>query len=99
MHVDHGIINRWVVKFAPMLAWRARRHRRTVGKSWRMDETYIKVRGQWKHLYRAVDKRGHTVDFLLTARRDADAALRFRRGATDVSGTPAKINIDKNAYA
>jgi len=55
----------------------ARYHKRTVGVSWRFDETYIKVRGQWKYLYRAVDKQGDTVDFLLTAKRNTRAALRF----------------------
>ena len=94
--VDHATIKRWVVKFAPMLALRARRHMRPVGNSWRMDETYIKVRGDWKYLYRAVDKQGRTVDFLLTAKRDADAALRFLRGAVEANGTPAKVNIDKS---
>ena len=54
--VDHATINRWVVKFRPMLAKRARERKRTVGSSWRMDETYVKVRGRWMYLYRAVDK-------------------------------------------
>ena len=96
VRVDHATINRWVVKFAPMLALRARRHRHPVGRSWRMDETYIRVRGQWKYLYRAVDRHGCTVDFLLTAKRDADAALRFLRGAVETNGTPTKVNIDKS---
>lgn len=96
VQVDHATINRWVVKFSPLLALRARRHKRPVGKSWRMDETYIKVRGDWKYLYRAVDKQGHTVDFLLTARRDTEAALRFLRRAVEHNGVPEKINIDKS---
>ena len=96
VHVDHATINRWVVEFSPMLAWQARHHRKPVGKSWRMDETYIKVRGQWKYLYRAVDKQGLTVDFLLTAQRDTDAALRFLRRAIDANGVPDKVNIDKS---
>jgi transposase-like protein len=61
-----------------------------------MDETYIKVRGQWKYLYRAVDKAGDTIDFLLTAKRDCAAALRFLRQATASNGVPVKINIDKS---
>ncbi|MDD9933197.1 MAG: IS6 family transposase [Myxococcales bacterium] len=96
VRVDHATIHRWVVKFAPMLALRARRHRTPVCRSWRLDETYIKVRGQWKYLYRAVDARGRTVEFLLTASRDRDAALRFLRRAVEHAGLPAKINIDKS---
>ncbi len=61
-----------------------------------MDETYIKVRGEWKYFYRAVDKQGGTVDFLLTTRRDTDAALRFLRQAIEHNGMPDKINIDKS---
>ena len=57
--VDHSTVNRWAIRFLPMLEKVFRRHQRPVGESWRMDETYIKVRGQWKYLYRAVDKGGH----------------------------------------
>ncbi|HEY4047802.1 MAG TPA: IS6 family transposase, partial [Acidobacteriaceae bacterium] len=63
--VDHSTVQRWAIKLLPVLEKTFRRHKRTVGKSWRMDETYIKVKGQWKYLYRAVDKAGNTVDFLL----------------------------------
>ena len=70
--------------------------KRPVGSSWRMDETYVRVRGTWKYLYRAVDKAGATVDFLLTAKRDRKAALRFLRKAIKGSGTPEKITIDKS---
>ena len=59
-----------------------------------LDETYIRVKGQWKYLYRAVDNAGHSVDFLLTAKRDRKAALRFRRKAIDQSGLPEKITIE-----
>jgi putative transposase len=68
-----------------------------VGKSWRMDETYIKVRGQWKYLYRAVDRDGDTVDFLFTAHRDQAAARRFLERAVGRHGEPEKITIDKSA--
>ena len=74
--VDHSSINRWAIRFLPLLEKVFRKHKRLVGGSWRMDETYIKVKGIWKYLYRAVDKEGKTVDFLLTARRDKAAALR-----------------------
>ena len=58
IEVDHSTVHRWVIKLVPLLEKAFRKHKRPVGKSWRMDETYIKVRGQWKYLYRAVDKAG-----------------------------------------
>jgi transposase-like protein len=73
--VDHSSINRWAVRFLPLIEKMSRKHKRPVGGSWRMDETYIKVKGVWKYLYRAVDKQGKTVDFLLTAKRDMAAAF------------------------
>jgi len=70
VEVDHSTLNRWVVKYVPLLDQRFRARKRPVGSSWRLDETYVKVKGAWKYLYRAVDKAGATVDFLLTAKRD-----------------------------
>lgn len=81
---DGSTLHRWVVRLVPLLDTVFRRHKRTVSRRWRMDETYIKVKGQWKYLYRAVDAAGHTIDFLLTAKRDTVAALRFFRKGTDV---------------
>jgi putative transposase len=75
--VDHSPINRWAVRFLPLLEKVFRKHKHAVGTSGRMDETYIKVNGAWKYLYRAVDKQVQKVDFLLTAKRDAAAARRF----------------------
>ena len=75
--VDHATIHRWALKILPVLARVFRRCKHPVGTSWRMDETYILVAGQWKYLYRAVDRVGETVDFLLTAKRDLAAARRF----------------------
>ena len=75
--VDHPGVHRWVIKLVPLLEKAFRRHKRPVGKSWRMDETYVKVSGEWKYLYRAVDKAGNTVDFLLRARREKEAARRY----------------------
>ena len=75
--VDHSPINRWAIRFLSLLEKVFRKYKRLVGGSWRTDETYIKVNGIWKYLYRAVDKEGKTVDFLLTAWRDNAAALRF----------------------
>ena len=65
--VDHSTIQRWVVNYSPLLEQEFKKYKRPVGSSWRMDETYIKIKGQWKYLYRAVDKEGKTIDFLLTA--------------------------------
>lgn len=79
MEVDHSTINRWVLTYAPAIERRLRQFRRPHCGSVRVDETYIKVRGQWRYLYRAVDKHGEALDFLLTANRDLDAAKRFFR--------------------
>ena len=96
VEVDHSSLNRWVLKYVPLLDQAFRMRKRRVGGSWRMDETYVRIRGQWKYLYRAVDKAGATVDFLLTAKRDRKAALRFLRKAIGQNGTPEKITIDKS---
>ena len=94
--VDHTTVHRWAVKMLPILAAVMRRRKRHVGSSWRMDETYIRIGGQWKYLYRAVDKAGHTIDFLLRAHRDYAAARRFFERAMDLHGVPEKITIDKS---
>ena len=96
VEVDHSTLNRWVVKYTPLLDRQFRGRKRPVGASWRLDETYVKVKGVWKYLYRAVDKAGATVDFLLTAKRDRKAALRFLRKAIGQHGVPKKITIDKS---
>jgi len=95
--VDHSTINRWVLKYTPELEEEFRKRKKPVGSSWRVDETYIEVKGEWKYLYRAVDKEGATIDFLLTAKRDVKAAKRFFRKAIGSSGIPQKITIDKSA--
>ncbi|CAI2039538.1 Integrase core domain [Serratia fonticola] len=94
--VDHSTLHRWVIRLVPLLDKVFRRHKRTVGRRWRMDETYIKVKGQWKYLYRAVDTTGQTIDFLLTAKRDSAAALRFFRKAIRHHGEPEVVTIDKS---
>ena len=94
--VDHSSINRWAIRFLPLLEKVFRNHKHGVGKSWRMDETYIKVKGVWKYLYRAVDKEGKTVDFLLTAKRDASAARRFFDKAMRHSKVPGTVTMDKS---
>jgi putative transposase len=94
--VDHATVHRWVIKILPVLAAVFRRRKRSVGTSWRMDETYVKVFGQWKYLYRAVDRDGDTIDFLFRAKRDCAAARRFLERAIDLHGVPEKITIDKS---
>jgi IS6 family transposase len=79
VEVDHSTLNRWVLAYAPLIEKRLRQFRKPHCGSIRIDETYIKVRGEWRYLYRAVDKHGNPVDFLLTANRDLDAAKRFFR--------------------
>ena len=97
LKVDHATINRWVIKYAPLLeAEFSRRHKSSVGSSWRMDETYIKVKGKWCYLYRAVDKSGTTIDFTLSQNRDELAAKCFFNKAIARSGQPEKITIDKS---
>ena len=79
VEVDHSTLNRWVLAYAPLIEKRLRQFRKPHCGSIRIDETYIKVGGEWRYLYRAMDKHGNPVDFLLTANRDLDAAKRFFR--------------------
>jgi DNA-binding transcriptional LysR family regulator len=81
VEVDHATLNRWVIKHVPLLERQLRAFRHPAGPSWRMDETYVRVKGTWEDLYRAVDRGGPTVGFLLTAKRDRKGALRFLRKA------------------
>jgi transposase-like protein len=92
--VDHSTINRWTIKYSPLLEEAFDRRKRPVWVSWRMDETYVKVKGEWRYLYRAVDKHGQTIDFLLTEHRDTAAALRFLKKAIRRNGLPETITID-----
>ena len=99
LSVDHSTIHRWVLKYGPEMDKRCRPHLRPPNDSWRVDETYVKVKGQWKYLYRAVDSNGQTLDFMLSAKRDAKAAKRFLKQALKArhTQTPRVINVDKNA--
>ena len=97
VEIDHATVQRWVVKYTPLLETEFRKKKKAVGTSWRMDETYIKVKGIWHYLYRAVDKEGNTIDFLLTRKRDKKAAKRFLIKAIDNHGFPEKITIDGSA--
>lgn len=99
VRVDHSTINRWVLKYAPELDKRIRPHLKPTNDSWRVDETYIEIKGEWKYLYRAVDSEGNTLDFLLSAKRDGKAAARFFRKVLKAkhTQTPRVITVDKNA--
>jgi transposase-like protein len=93
----HTTTLRWVQHYTPEFEKRWKRYARSVGGSWRCDETYIKVKGAWQYLYRAVDKAGKTVDFYLSRKRDVNAAKAFFRKAMLGERTPTKITLD--AYA
>jgi putative transposase len=94
--VDHSALSRWVITYAPEFEKQFRRRQRPVGRSWRVDETYVKIKGKWAYLYRAVDKDGQTVDFLLTPQRDRAAAEAFLRKTIRTQGLPEKITIDQS---
>ncbi len=96
VQVDHATLSRWVVKNSPSIAKAAQMRKQPTARSWRMDETYIKVKGKWVYLYRAVDKHGKTLDFMLSQRRDKASARRFFRHAIKVNGVPKRIVIDKS---
>ncbi|CAM4019366.1 IS6 family transposase [Xenorhabdus thuongxuanensis] len=94
--VDHSTLSRWVHRLVPLLVKRYRWCKPDVGRRWRMDETYIKIKGQWRYLYRAVDSDGNTVDFLLTDCRDKKAALRFFKKALGQHDQPEVVTMDKS---
>lgn len=94
--VDHSTIQRWVFKFSKEIEQNMNTRKRRVMDSWRLDETYIKVAGKDRYLYRAVDKQGNTVDFLLTKRRMKGSAQKFLNKAIGNNGKPRIINIDKS---
>src|SRR3954454_17927916 len=101
VEVDHTTLFRWIQAYAPELEKRIRPHLRPCNGSWRVDGTYVKVKGRWTYLYRAVDSRGQMIDFRLSAKRDAAAAKRFFRKALGQPHTPHTVNprtitVDKN---
>jgi transposase, IS6 family len=97
LNTDHVTVWRWVQRYAPELERRLRAHLKSTNKSWRVDETFVRVKGKWAYLYRAVDSTGATIDFLLSAQRDAAAAKRFFQKALRSPGhpTPRVINVDQ----
>ncbi|QRM35703.1 IS6 family transposase [Microvirga sp. VF16] len=92
--VDHATIHRWTVHYAPLLLERFNRHKRAVSPKWHVDETYVKVRGRWMYLYRAIDSNGDTVEFWFSERRNLAAAKRFLSKALKRHGRPERIVID-----
>jgi len=94
--VDHSTLNRWVIQYSSSLALAAKKLKRAVATSWRMDETYIKVKGKWVYWYRAVDKFGDSIDFMLSEHRDEAAATAFFKQAIDANGFPNKVVLDKS---
>jgi putative transposase len=92
--VDHATVGRWVVRYSPELLERFNRRKRAVTGKWHIDETYIKVRGRWTYLYRALDSNGDTVEFWFSERRNLAAAKRFLRKALKRHGRPERIVID-----
>jgi len=94
IHVDHSTVHRWVVDFPPLLLERFNRRKRPVTGKWHVDETYVRVRGRWMYLYRAVDSVGDTVEFFFSENRDLPAAKRFIRKALKRHDRPDRIVID-----
>ena len=95
VQLDHATIARWVLRYAPVLNERIRSQMRRPNRSWRVDETYVRVAGQWTYLYRAIDSAGNTIDFLLSPKRDLTAAKDFLRLAVLQAGErPRVINVD-----
>ncbi|MCD4514345.1 IS6 family transposase [Brucella pseudogrignonensis] len=96
VEVDHATLNRWVVKYSPQIAAQAQSRKRPTLGSWCVDETYIKVNGKWTYLYRAVDRDGQTLDFMLSEHRNLGAARRLFRKAITINGIANKIVIGKS---
>ena len=96
--VDHVTLWRWVQRYAPELEKRLRKGLKPTNDSWRVDETYVRVKGQWRYLYRAVDSTGATLDFLLSAKQDAEAAKRFLAKALGRQNHPAPRVIHTDGH-
>ncbi|MBV2145123.1 IS6 family transposase, partial [Falsochrobactrum sp. TDYN1] len=92
--LDHSTVHRWVLHFSPVLLERFNRKKRPITRKWNLDETYVKVKGEWLYLYRAIDNNGNTVEFLFSRNRDLKAAKRFIRKVLARYGRPEKITID-----
>jgi transposase-like protein len=96
IQVDHVTVYRWVQRFTPLLAQAARPRRHAVGDRWGVDETYVKVAGRWRYVYRAIDQFGQVIDVFVSPRRDAAAARRFFQRAIGVTkATPIEVTTDQ----
>ncbi|SOE92567.1 Transposase (or an inactivated derivative) [Burkholderia sp. D7] len=95
--VDHSTVHRWTLKLLPVLEKPFRRCKRAVVRSWHIDEAYIRILGVWKCRYRAVDKAGNTIDFLLRAHRDKAAARHYFEKSTEQNRKPETVTIDKSS--
>ena len=96
VELDHATLNRWVERYSEQIASEALKQKAQPARSWLMDETYIKVKGRWCYLYRAVDKFGNTLDFMLSETRDEEAATRFFARTIRNNGWPDRVVIDKS---
>jgi transposase-like protein len=92
--VDHATIHRWTIHYAPLLLEQFNRRKRAVSRKWHVDETYVKVRGRWMYLYRAIDSHGDTVEFWFSEQRNLTAAIQFLRKALKRHGRPERMVID-----
>lgn len=97
IEVDHSTLHRWILRITPIFNRIVARYKKPVNQFWHIDETYIKIKGTWHYLYRAIDSENKTVDFLLTKRRDMPAARRFFKNAISKHACPIKVTIDKSA--
>ncbi len=96
IEVDHVTLYRWVQRFTPLIVDAARPCRHTIGDRWFVDETYVKVAGTWRYVYRAVDQHGQVIDVYLSAKRDVKAATRFFSKSIRVHGEPAEVTTDRS---
>jgi len=95
--IDHSTLQRWVTKFSFLIDKLVRKRKKPTNGSWRVDETYVKIMGEWSYLYRAVDSNGNTVDFLLRKERNKSAARAFLKKSLKSNGRPKKVVIDGSA--
>ena len=97
VELDHATLNRWVSRYAGLVADASRHKKRPTDRSWRMDETYVKVKGEWVYLYGAIDKHGKTLDFMLSERRNKAAATKFFACALEMNGLHGRLSSTKAA--